>query len=83
MYICAINSQKQAFLNREMQVRKGEAVQIEHIEEGYTMFEKGIQNLRQGHKYRGKDSENSESDENEEETIGIKLIVSERRCCHA
>ena len=48
VFICAVNSQKQAFLNREMQVKRGDALQVQEYEDNlkFNQYTIGISNMR-------------------------------------
>lgn len=77
VYICAVNSQRQAFLNRELQVRRGEQPLVQEYEENqkFSQYAIGLSVQRKDNRVHGKYSDQEESSEHEEENIGIKMIV--------
>jgi len=70
VYVCALNAQRQAFLNRELQIKRGEALQVEVNTDDKDDFKIGLAVHRKDHQARNKWSE-SEASDDDDETIGI------------
>ena len=60
-----------------MQVRRGDALQVQEYEENakYSQYDIGISVQRHDNQLRGKYSDQSEDSDMEPETVGIKVIV--------
>ena len=77
--ICAVDAQRKAFAHRDTQIKQSDALQVREYEENRKVSDYaigiGVRRV-QNQTMKNQESENSDESDDEEETIGIKVIVS-------